>query len=60
MLKSIINEYNITITNKEIKIVIVVIKPNLNKGIKDENIKLKNPIAVVSDVINTGIPILSN
>ena len=45
-----------TITNKEIKIVIVVITPNLNKGIKDENIKLKNPIAVVSDVINTGIP----
>ena len=60
MLKSIINEYNMTITNKEIKIVIVVIKPNLNKGIKDENIKLKNPIAVVSDVINTGIPIFSN
>ena len=60
MLKSIINEYNITITNKEIKIVIVVITPNLNKGIKDENIKLKNPIAVVSDVINTGTPIFSN
>jgi hypothetical protein len=49
-----------TITNKEMKIVIVVITPNLNKGIKDENIKLKNPIAVVRDVINTGIPIFSN
>ena len=60
MLKSIIKEYNKTITNRDTKIVIVVITPNLNNGIKDENIKLKKPIAVVKDVIKTGIPIFSN
>ena len=40
--------------------VIVVITPNLNKGTNDENIKLKKPIAVVKEVIKTGIPIFSN
>ena len=49
-----------TITNRDIKIVIVVMTPNLKRGINDENMKLKNPIAVVRDVIKTGIPIFSN
>tara|TARA_B110000003_G_C16555892_1_gene498423 strand:- start:300 stop:737 length:438 start_codon:yes stop_codon:yes gene_type:complete len=56
--KSTINEYNITIINNEINIVIVVIIPNLNNGRTEEKVKLRNPIAVVRDVINTGTPIL--
>tara|TARA_B110000208_G_C11327886_1_gene268795 strand:- start:247 stop:432 length:186 start_codon:yes stop_codon:yes gene_type:complete len=60
ILNSIINEYKTTITIRDIKIVIVVITPNLNKGTNDENIKLKKPIAVVKEVIKTGMPIFSN
>ena len=45
-------------TNSEITIPIVVIKPNLDMGKTLEKQKLKNPIAVVMEVKATGFPIL--
>jgi hypothetical protein len=45
-------------TNSEITIPIVVIKPNLEIGKTLEKQKLKKPIAVVIEVKATGFPIL--
>ena len=56
--KSIQIAYVIRMTNSEITIPIVVIKPNLEMGKTFEKQKLKKPIAVVIEVKATGFPIL--
>ena len=45
------------LTKSDKKIDNVVITPNRINGVKEPNVKLKNPIAVVNEVKNTGLPI---
>ena len=57
ILNSIINAKSVTITKSDKKIDNVVITPNRINGVKEPNVKLKNPIAVVNEVKKTGLPI---
>ena len=50
--------YKVIITKRQIKIEKVVTTPNLVRGSKEPNAKLKKPIAVVTEVRKTGIPTL--
>ena len=55
--ESTVSANRVTITKSETKIENVVITPNRINGVKDPNVKLKKPIAVVNDVKKTGLPI---
>ena len=57
ILESTVNANNVVITKREIKIESVVIRPKRINGVKEPNVKLKKPIAVVNEVKNTGLPI---
>ena len=55
--ESTVSANNVMMTKRETKIENVVIIPKRINGVKEPNVKLKKPIAVVNEVKNTGLPI---
>ena len=55
--ESTVSANNVVMTKRETKIENVVIIPKRINGVKEPNVKLKKPIAVVNEVKNTGLPI---
>ena len=55
--ESTVSANNVMMTKRETKIENVVIIPKRINGVKEPNVKLKKPIAVVNEVKKTGLPI---
>ena len=55
--ESTVSANKVVMTKRETKIENVVIIPKRINGVKEPNVKLKKPIAVVNEVKNTGLPI---
>ena len=55
--ESTVSANKVVMTKRETKIENVVIIPKRINGVKEPNVKLKKPIAVVNEVKNAGLPI---
>ena len=58
--ESTVSANKVIITKSETNIENVVITPKRINGVKEPNVKLKKPMAVVNEVKKTGLPISIN